>query len=306
MNKQTLKKRWDELSEEEQKQAELLLESDMWESYEEEDRIVKVLEALELEKKNKKGFTIKTGFTELDECIGGFHEGQLIILSGATGQGKTTFAKTLTKRLYKQNISCLWFSYEVTVEQLVTGFGNSANFYVPRKIKHGGVGWIEDRIKEGIAKHDIKVIFIDHLHYLVKMSDMAQAKSLSLLIGDRLRRLKEFAIAYGVTIVLISHMTKLKYDKEPDVEDLRDSSFVGQEADVVLFVRRQKETSHGIIKVAKNRMFGRLQSFMLTHKNGMFTEYDPNYDANDPQNYETTNTTTTKEDDIKPEFIFGD
>ena len=260
------------------KEAEILL------AYDGEDRVISSVEALEeLEAENQLPiFKVQTGIPKLDEIVGDFREGQVVVLSAPTGQGKTSFAQTLTYAFGEKNINCLWFSYEVGIQEFMEKMPNAPVFYLPRRIKQNSLKWLENKSKEALVKFDAKVIFIDHLHYLLEMSKMAEAKSISLLVGMMMRDLKRMAIENKAIIFLISHMRKVQYqERMPDMDDLRDSSFVGQEADIVLFIHRLKEkdedgrevsTNNALLKVAKNRRTGNLGYVKLMFINGRFQE----------------------------------
>jgi len=162
---------------------------------------------------------------------------------------------------------------------------------MPRRIKQNSLKWIEERIKESIAKYNCKVVFIDHLHYLLEMQKMAEAKSLSLLIGMMMRELKRIAIENNIVIFLVSHMRKSLYKSEdalPDINDLRDSSFVGQESDIVMFLFRKPSdvegefyTNETLLKIAKNRRTGNLGCVRLNFTNKQFEELSLTYNEND-------------------------
>lgn len=230
--------------------------------YDKADKIISSDEAQALAEEDRKKPSIMTNINQIDEMIGGFRESQVVIVSGPTGHGKTTFCRTLTRRFAEQNVNCLWMSYEEGIGEFLNKFVDVPLFYLPQELKQGSLEWTEERIVESIAKYDCKVIFIDHLHYLLEMQKMAEAKSLSLLIGMMLREIKKMAIKHQVTIFLVSHMKKIMYDRMPEIDDLRDSSFVGQEADVVMFVKRQqvdnKLTDFSTVLIAKNRRTGNL------------------------------------------------
>jgi replicative DNA helicase len=66
-------------------------------NYQGEDRVIKVQEVYEEEKKNQKPVFFKTGINSLDCLIGGFKKGQLIVITGMPKRGKTTLAKTNRK-----------------------------------------------------------------------------------------------------------------------------------------------------------------------------------------------------------------
>lgn len=259
-------------------------------AYEGEDEVISSQERNEELQKEKTaiGFKLFTKIPTLDHLMGGFRKGQVIVLSGATGQGKTSFAQTLTQQFAEDNINCLWFSYEVGAEEFFNKFPILPVFYLPKTLKQNSTSWLEQRIVESIAKYDCEVVFIDHLHYLLEMQKMAEAKSISLLIGMMMRELKKISITHNIVIFLISHARKTDFDKEPEIDDLRDSSFVGQESDAVLFITRmmdkntKRTTNKAILKVAKNRRSGNLGSMTLIFANGRFSELEESI-----KNYET-------------------
>lgn len=242
--------------------------------YQGEDRVVSAQEAIKDLDADKGKYRLFTKIPKLDALIDGFMEGQLIVISAATGNGKTTFCQTLTENFEAKS---LWFTYEVGLEEFISHFKDLPIFYLPRQLKQNSLLWLEQRIVEAKAKYGCKVVFIDHLHFLLEMQKMAEAKSISLLIGMMMRELKKIAIEHEMIIFLISHMRKTIYDKLPDIDDLRDSSFVAQESDVVIFLKRVKEgeqsTNQTTLKVAKNRRKGNLGVVKLNYQNNKFTEY---------------------------------
>ena len=279
-----LKNKISDIDTEEIKLATLTREYEILSVYDKDDRVISSEEALKELKADglKPIFKIKSDIPKLDELIGDFRSGQVIVISAPTGQGKTTFAQTLTYSFSEQKTNCIWFSYEVGLEDFMEKMPNAPIFYLPRRIKQNSLSWVEMRIKESIVKYDAKVVFIDHLHYLLEMQKMAEAKSISLLVGMMMRELKKIALENEIIIFLISHMRKVKYEENalPDIDDLRDSSFVGQEADMVLFLHRIVEeiggsfifTHNAILKVAKNRRLGNLGYVKLELVNGRFRE----------------------------------
>lgn len=248
--------------------------------YQGQDEVVsshKLYEKIQEESK-REVLKINTLIPTLDKYIGGFREGQVVVVSAPTGMGKTTLCQTLTMNFSQQNIKCLWLSYEVGAEEFFSKFTEIPLFYMPQTLKQNSLEWLEQRVIESIAKYNCKVIFIDHLHYLLEMQKMAEAKSISLLIGMMMREIKKMAIKHKVIVFLISHIRKAILDKEklPDIDDLRDSSFVGQESDCVLFLKRYKDgedwTNKSALKIAKNRRSGNLGIVKLIFENGKFTE----------------------------------
>ena len=266
------------LEKEQQISAERRRVLELWVDYKGDDRVISSYDALqEIEKeKDKPVLKAKSGILTLDKLLDGFREGQIIVVSATTGVGKSAFCRTLTPSFILQGLNCLWFSYEEGIEEFLSKFPTVPLFYFPAENKQNNIKWLEEKITEGIAKYDCKIIFIDHLHYLIEMQKMAEAKSLSLLVGMMMRELKKIAIYNKVIIFLVCHLKKVYYDKIPAIDDLRDSSFIGQEADTVLFLKRLvengQETNKATLKVAKNRRTGNLGYVKMIFNNGNYME----------------------------------
>ncbi|MEW6215418.1 MAG: DnaB-like helicase C-terminal domain-containing protein, partial [Nitrospirota bacterium] len=93
--------------------------------------------------------SIKSGIPSLDFYIKGFEGGELIIISGLTGNGKTLFAQTLTKNFDDQGVKSLWFSYEVMPKNFLRSFGEELPlFYMPARLKECSLSWLTKRIHE--------------------------------------------------------------------------------------------------------------------------------------------------------------
>jgi replicative DNA helicase len=198
----------------------------------------------------------KMGIDLFDKVIkGGVYPGQLIVVSGKTGEGKTTFCRTLTDSFAKQGACPLWFSYEEVEEEFLEKFpANILNyFYMPNELTDKSVEWVNGRIKQGRLKWGCRVVFIDHLHYLV---DLYRMKNASLEIGAVMRSLKRIALANRIALCLVAHIGKVESNRELQAGDIRDSSFIEQESDLVFMGWRETDTGRTIIKLTKNRKGG--------------------------------------------------
>jgi len=73
-----------------------------------------------------------------------------------------------------------------------------------------------------------------------------------------LSNFSEFAKVHDMPVILISHTTKLRAKQRPEMQDLRDSSFIAQDSDIVLMVWSDLDNSPGEVEVIlrKNRMRG--------------------------------------------------
>lgn len=237
--------------------------------YDGEDRVVVCTELKKRYSTDLSNLTYKYGIPSLDKYTEGVQGGELTVLSGQTGQGKTLLAQSFTREFEVEDIGCLWFTYEVMPQQFLRQFGESLPiFYMPNVLKGNALEWIEERIYESFLKYDTKVVFIDHLHYLI---DLDMKHNVSLEIGKVMRFLKKLCIKYVQAIFVISHMTKVVQDKEPDIEHLRDSALTGCEADNVFFIWRKKSNpQEAILKISKARRTGAMNKKIHLIKSGNF------------------------------------
>ena len=216
------------------------------------------------------------GFPTFEDAMeGGFEGGDLVIMSGATAQGKTTFGQTITCKFLEDKIPCLWFSYEMAIRQIWKKFQSmevepDSLLYTPQRIASGNIDWIEQKIKEGILKYKTKMIFIDHLGFLApSIKELKNANNnYAIYLTSICRTLKQLAVRYEIIIFLIAHTRKT--DKEVDINDIAYSSGIVQEADFVFLIEREKRlrgekeffsgsdiyTTRTLIKLAKNRRTG--------------------------------------------------
>lgn len=212
--------------------------------YDGKDRVVHFKDYL-LDNASKGGSqkTFKSEFAHLDEKIGGLQTGEVVIVSGYTKNGKTLFAESWIHSMAKKDPSAKTaiFSFEVQTEKLLVKYmyDDTLPLYVPTELKTMDFEWLKQRCLEAKLKHDCRVILIDHLHFLV---DMNTKQNMSLNIGAFMRRLKhEIALGMNMAVILIAHQGQPKEGKEADLGGIRDSSFVSQEADMVVIVSRKED-----------------------------------------------------------------
>lgn len=233
----------------------------------------KVVSSVELYKKllekRKRSFHLKTGIPKVDTLVEGFNAGELTVISGITGNGKTLLCQTLTADFADQGKHSLWFTYEVPALQFLKQFGeNLPHFYMPSLLQSATLKWIHDRIYEAKVKYGLEAVFVDHLHFL---ADIMIKKNPSLEIGNVIRTVKRWALEFNVAFFLVAHMMKIKPDSEPSLGDCRDSSFVEQEADNVFYIwRKVKTDNEAILKIAKNRRFGVMNKKVKLEKMGNY------------------------------------
>ncbi len=266
--------------EEERMKAQNRLE-ETWATYNGEDKLISSLEILENIKTQPEEEKFLTGVGGLDEILKGFRKNQLIVLAAPTKSGKTQFCIELTIRM--ENTNPVWIPFEESAEELIRKFHERGQipplFYTPQTIIGNTVEWVEKRILEGKIKYGSKLFFIDHLHFIVPFT----SDRLDTRIGKVMRELKTIAKKNGVIIVLIAHLKKTNLQISPTLEDLRDSSFIAQEADTVIMLWRKAKrnedgdmeiTNDTLISVQANRRTGSTGNVKMTYKDGRYYEQD--------------------------------
>lgn len=253
---------------------------------------------LEKLKKQPRKPRMLTGNPSLDAIMLGLEGGRLYVLSAQTKAGKTTMAQTLMHDMGKIGHKSMMFSYEMSWEDIATIFGEMDKkdgvttelpVYVPTELHRGGGGlqyqWLFEAMAKAKEEKGVNIAVIDHLHFLLPLKDF---RNTSFILGGIVREIKRMAVALDMAVLLIAHTAKIKDDKVPDWTDIRDSSFITQEADVVLMMYRIKNKEAAkkqhddntvgvyknktILSVELNRLGGRTGKVKLKHNGAKFEE----------------------------------
>lgn len=267
-------------------QLENMTEEDVLKLVHPDHEILPIAEIAAIQPPN--GDVFPTGLEMLDKAMkGGIRGGDLVIISGMSGHGKTSLAQTMTYWLTKRVIPCLWFSYEVSVQRLhekfvEMGIDPHYHAFAPKRNQSGDLEWIEQRIIEGVKKYMTQVIFIDHIDFLtpttIKTSDNE-----NIALKKVATELKQLAIKLNVVIVLMAHVRKVPSGKEPEMQDISSSSGIFQLADYVIITQRLLKNTAGSFtsgdvfsntnktKLVKNRLTGDTVFFHSELRHGLFT-----------------------------------
>lgn len=245
-----------------------------YEIYTGKDEVVSAIiikEQIDVDEEQKK---FLTGINQLNTILDGFKSGDLITMSGISGNGKTELLISFTKDFIDRKYKVLWISFEVNPKDFMNRFGDyEPVFFMPRQNNPNNLDWVIKKIMEAKAKFGCEIVIIDHLHFLLDMNTLGN-RNISHLFGGIIRRIKTTALKLDMTVFLVAHLNKTATKEVPDLVDLRDSSFTYQEADTVLIVHREsvdntidlnKNVQPALLRVAKNRWNGYLGLLKLNY-----------------------------------------
>lgn len=248
--------------------------------YDGEDKVIPFSDLVAKIKLNKDEEKVLSGWSGLDDILGGFRLQQVIAVSALTKSGKTSFLMDLTTRI--QDYHPLWFPFEESAEELIRKYIERGEepplAFTPEVQKVNSIEWIESKIIESIAKYNTRVVFIDHLDYVVPFT----SEQHHLAIAKTMRDLKGIAKKWNIIIFLIVHLQKAKMDTQPTLEDLRGSSSIGQEVDTAILLWREMKrelgqviiTDNVNVSVQANRRTGKTGNVKMQYSNGKFLEQD--------------------------------
>ena len=204
---------------------------------------------------------LHTGNWVLDRMTMGLAPGELIVIGGATSNGKTALSMNIAANVAKQGKSVLFVTLEMTHGEAGVRFRKILGEEQYDKCratiffqKNDELSWhsIDGLICKAKEEADCELVVIDHLHYFTR-----EIQNIADELGNITKELKKNAIRHQLPIILISHTRKApdSHTRKTGINDLRGSSYIAQDADIVLMVERNlKEFPNDIIvTLEKNR-----------------------------------------------------
>lgn len=212
----------------------------------------------------------KTGIAKLDELTGGFRQKQIVTMFAHTKHGKTEVGIWLMSIFPELNpvLIPLEQGAEELISQRIERQYQIPHFLAPiRNDTFVPVDWIEERVVEGIAKYNSKMVVIDHLGYIDTNGPNGAWKreNLPYRIGNTMKLINGLAEKWNVLVILLVHVSEGDEGRPPQLQDIGNSSDIKKESDTVIGIWRKNRLVKKIriyddktmLSVLANRRFGR-------------------------------------------------
>jgi len=210
-----------------------------------------------------------TGLVDLDRLTGGLHPGQLIVVAGRPGLGKSTAAMDFARAAaISHHQPAAVFSLEMSRVELVTRVLAAESRVPLHTLRTGQLSddewaklarrmgeiseaplFIDDtpnmtmleiraKARRVQQRHGLRLVVVD---YLQLMTTPGRSESRQQEVSELSRGLKLLAKELGVAVVAVAQLNRgpeQRTDKRPLLSDLRDSGSIEQDADVVILLHR--------------------------------------------------------------------
>ncbi len=231
--------------------------------------IPRAIEAIEKLYHTRDAFTgVPSGLIELDQMTSGFQKSELIIIGARPSVGKTALALTMAAHTaIKEKIPTAFFSLEMSDMQLMQRLISSESKIPSEKIRTGllkmsdfqsiqdAAGHIYDAplyivdmpnmklldlramARRLRAQFNVEIIFIDYLTLITSENSLIPRHE---QIAEISRSLMSLARELNIPVVALSQVKRDAEGKKPMLADLRESGSIEQDADVVMFLHRER------------------------------------------------------------------
>lgn len=238
------------------------------------DVVIRTFEQVTEAAERKERITgLPTGFDKLDRMTAGLKSGELIIVAGRPGMGKTAFALNVALHgCAQRRVPVAVFSLEMAKEELARRLLCSEARVDGGRMRTGMLSredwtrltsaagsltnlslYIDDTAALSImelrgkarrlkAEHGLGLVVVDYLQ-LMRAGNKVESREKE--ISEISRSLKALAKELEVPVMALSQLnrgveTRAGKDKRPQLADLRESGAIEQDADVILFIYREE------------------------------------------------------------------
>lgn len=216
-------------------------------------------------------YGVQTQWGGVNHLLGGLRDGEMTIVTGDTGSGKSTWTTAIawdiargSGRSNRDPRGVLIASFEMpvvdTVRKLVTMEGGQSFKHMSEEEidqaterlamqklffvdQYGEMPLAElrDAIEYGVRRYGLWLVILDHLHFFIESSSDNERH----IIDFTLKKLKKWCLKLGIHMLLVVHPAKLRYTRDgevckPDLNDLKGSSSIKQTTDNVVRIWRPR------------------------------------------------------------------
>jgi replicative DNA helicase len=233
------------------------------------DIVQETVEAIERLYKTKDSYTgVPSGFPDLDNMLSGFQDSELIIIGARPSVGKTALALTMAAHMaIHQHIPVGFFTAEMSNMALMQRLIASEARIGSQTIRTGMLKpsdfksltdaagliyesplWINDtpniplldlraQARRMVAQQGIRVLFVDYITLITsENTELPRHEQ----VAEISRSLKALARELRVPIIALSQLTRDSEGKRPSLASIRESGSIEQDADVVIFLHRER------------------------------------------------------------------
>ncbi|KAF7265342.1 hypothetical protein GWI33_021233 [Rhynchophorus ferrugineus] len=222
-------------------------------------------------------------FPTLTKILRGHRRGELTVLTGPTGCGKTTFISEYSLDLALQGVNTLWGSFEIrnqrlarTMLQQMAGFSLEENLNLFDEMAdqfeqlpiyfmtfHGqqSIKVVMEAVEHAAYIYDIGHVIIDNVQFMMGMSEDQQHMDRFWRQDSIIAAFRSFATKKNCHVTLVIHPRKEKSDEDLTTSSIFGSAKAAQEADNILIIQDKRLAAlkgKKYLQVTKNRYSGDL------------------------------------------------
>lgn len=247
------------------------------------EQVVETSTEIEKNTLQKPDYTLYTGITDLDKMICGLHKQELTIIGARPGVGKTTLALQIAEHIAERGTETAIISLEMSDTQVIQKLISRRARINSYKMRMGTletkeleqIGIVSAEIAElpihlitkartiqhieNIArklknKNNLGLMVID---YIQLIKNKGKFNSREQEVADITRTLKLLSLELNIPIIGLCQLNRNAARQEPTLADLRESGAIEQDADNILFLYQEAESTETIVditlKLAKQR-----------------------------------------------------
>jgi len=245
---------------------------------------------------SKAEFTgIPSGFIALDRLTSGFQPAELIIIGARPGVGKTAIGLSMISNItMKQKRPAAFFSLEMSDISLMMRIISAEAGIDSHRLRTGffpnsdrqkilkAAGQIFDAPLYIIdtptltmlniqamarmlrVQEKVEIIFIDYIGLIASDNNFLKRYE---FISDVSRSLKGLARELNIPVVALSQLRREAEGQKPSLADIRESGSIEQDADMVMFLHREREENKSVEEQSKETA-QKVQLMLAKNRNG--------------------------------------